>query len=202
MPGPSGPGMSQQAQRLAQAQAQAKANHPLDMAHTSKAPINFAPSASAQPPSYKTPARAAASNAQKQQLMNSKAKSSPRYQNGELIDLPEINTDSESDSGDDTPDPAKKKGSFADWVDSPALRAGLIAQEAIDPMTIFGPPQELRMEEVFRNKERWSKFRQRTSSAVWTSGPGGDALTAEEVERDRIARERLQNEGGWSYGLS
>lgn len=200
--------MSQQAQRLAQAQA-VKTNHPLDMAYTSKAQINFAPSASTIASSHKTPARTAVANASKVHPPPppKSAKSSPRYQNGEQIDLPEINTDesdSESDSNNDnTPDPSKsKKGAFADWVDSPALRAGLLAQEAIDPMTVFGPPQELRMEEVFRNKERWSKFRQRTSSAVWTSGPGGDALSAEEVEADRIARERLQREGGWSYGLS
>jgi hypothetical protein len=113
--------------------------------------------------------------------------------NGENIDLPEINTDSEDDDSD--------AGDFAvpDWANSPNLAAGIMAQEGCDPATVFGPPSELRMEEVFRNKERWGKFRQRTSSANWS---GTDRLTEEEIQRDLVARERLRRDGGWTYGMS
>jgi hypothetical protein len=122
------------------------------------------------------------------------AKSSPRYVNGENIDLPEILTDSEDEDSDAGADFA-----VPDWANSPNLAAGIIAQEGRDPASVFGPPGELKMEEVFRNKERWGRFRQRTSSANWS---GSDRLTEEEIQRDLVARERLRREGGWSYGLS
>jgi hypothetical protein len=52
------------------------------------------------------------------------------------------------------------------------------------------------MEEVFRNKERQKKFRDRTSSAQWHA----DKLTEEERHRDQEAREKMMRDGGWSFG--
>jgi hypothetical protein len=74
-------------------------------------------------------------------------------------------------------------------------------QETIDPVSVFGLPGEIRLEEVFANKpERLGRFRARTSSANWDAA--GDRLTEEEVRRDLAARERLRREGGWTFGLS
>ncbi|KFY42312.1 hypothetical protein V495_04566 [Pseudogymnoascus sp. VKM F-4514 (FW-929)] len=169
---------------------QSKPTRPMDMTQTSKAPINFAPN-----PAHKTPARPLGpGHPNGKSTSKPSAKSSPRYMNGENIDLPEIHTDSEDEDSD-------AGGDFAvpDWANSPNLAAGIMAQEGCDPTSVFGPPGELRMEEVFRNKERWGKFRQRTSSANWS---GTDRLTEEEIQRDLVARERLRREGGWTYGMS
>ena len=63
-------------------------------------------------------------------------------------------------------------------------------------MAVFGPIAPLVMEDVFKgSKERQARFRNRTSSAVWTR----DMLTEAEVVRDREARERLEREGGWNF---
>lgn len=169
---------------------QSKPTRPMDMTQTSKAPINFAPN-----PAHKTPARPLGpGHTNGKSTSKPSAKSSPRYMNGENIDLPEIHTDSEDEDSD-------AGGDFAvpDWANSPNLAAGIMAQEGCDPTSVFGPPSELKMEEVFRNKERWGKFRQRTSSANWS---GTDRLTEEEIQRDLVARERLRREGGWTYGMS
>ncbi|KFY66813.1 hypothetical protein V496_01917 [Pseudogymnoascus sp. VKM F-4515 (FW-2607)] len=169
---------------------QSKPTRPMDMTQTSKAPINFAPN-----PAHKTPARPLGpGHPNGKSTSKPSAKSSPRYMNGENIDLPEIHTDSEDEDSD-------AGGDFAvpDWANSPNLAAGIMAQEGCDPTSVFGPPSELKMEEVFRNKERWGKFRQRTSSANWS---GTDRLTEEEIQRDLVARERLRREGGWTYGMS
>ncbi|KFY43064.1 hypothetical protein V494_02116 [Pseudogymnoascus sp. VKM F-4513 (FW-928)] len=169
---------------------QSKPTRPMDMTQTSKAPINFAPN-----PAHKTPARPLGpGHPNGKSTSKPSAKSSPRYMNGENIDLPEIHTDSEDEDSD-------AGGDFAvpDWANSPNLAAGIMAQEGRDPTSVFGAPGELRMEEVFRNKERWGKFRQRTSSANWS---GTDRLTEEEIQRDLVARERLRREGGWTYGMS
>lgn len=174
---------------------QSKPSHPMDMAQTSKAAISFATS-SIQPSagsSYKTPARPAGTNAGNKSTAKSQARSSPRYQNGEDINLPEIHTDSEDEDdqgGDDFAVP--------DWADSPALRDQLAAQDSIDPAEVFGPMPELKMEEIFKNKDRWNRFRARTSSANWS---GSDRLTEEEIRKDLEGRERLRQEGGWTYGL-
>lgn len=169
--------------------AHAKIANPMDMAQISKAAVPF----SSQSAQYKTPARPMQLNGKS--TGKTATRSSPRYQNGEHIELPEIHTDSEDEDSDD----GGKDFAAPDWVDSPALRAGLVAQEGIDPVTVFGRPGELKMEEVFRNKERWGRFRQRTSSANWS---GSDRLTEEEVRSDLEARERLRREGAWSYGMS
>lgn len=171
---------------------QVKAAHPLDMAQISKGAIPFAPNANVASTAYKTPARPAAYNAGKSTAKS--AKSSPRFQNGESIELPEIETDEE-----DEEDEAHGLN-VASWADSPDLRRALVQQETMDPSQIFGPPAALNMEEVFsKNKERWHKFRARTSSANWS---GADRLTEEDIRKDIAARDRLRREGAWSYEMS
>lgn len=165
---------------------QSKPAHPMDMAQVSKAPIPFA-SGSTQG-NHKTPARPGAQPG----AGKSAAKSSPRYQNGENIVLPEIHTDSEDEDEDE-------KGNFvpADWTNSPDLRRKLFEQEQMDPAAIFGQPGPLNMEEVFsKNKDRFHKFRARTSSANWT---GTDRLTEDEIRKDLQARNQVRRQGGWTY---
>ncbi|KAL8401286.1 hypothetical protein RB596_008191 [Gaeumannomyces avenae] len=175
---------------------QVKAAHPLDMAQLSKGTIPFAsnPNSAAGPSTHKTPARPMGQSAKS--AAKSAARSSPRLQlnNGDAIELPDIQTD-EEDS-----DEEEDNMTVAPWVNSPDLRRALMRQESIDPQNVFGPPAPLNMEEVFsRNKERWHKFRQRTSSANWS---GADKLTEEDIRKDLAAREKIRREGGWSYELS
>ncbi|KAI0421192.1 hypothetical protein F5X98DRAFT_294088 [Xylaria grammica] len=170
-----------------------KAAHPLDMAQVSKGAIPFASNAHGAGGPSKTPARpvgmAAAKSAAK-----SATRSSPRFQNGESIELPEINTDDEDEDEEDD-----GKGMVADWADSPNLRRALVEQENRNPFEVFGAPAPLNMEEVFsRSKDRFPKFRARTSSANW-SGP--DGLTEEDIRKDMAAREKMRREGGWSYDM-
>lgn len=173
-----------------------KSGHPLDMAQVSKAHIPFASSQhGAGPSSHKTPARPAVVTTAKSAAKSAK-RSSPRFQNGENIELPEIQTDEEDD--DDEDDEAKGLG-VASWADTPELRRELMRQETLDPLQVFGPPAPLKLEEVFKNKDRWNKFRARGSSANWG---GTDRLTEEEIRKDMAAREKMRRDGGWSYELS
>ncbi|EON69411.1 hypothetical protein W97_08671 [Coniosporium apollinis CBS 100218] len=165
---------------------------PNDMAKISTAKIPFAdapnpagPSASLHPPTYKTPAR----NLHPAAPNTAGPKSSPRYPASETIALPEIATDSEDED-------SENEFSAPSWVASPALRELLQQQQLVDPAEIFGPIAELKMEEVFRNKDRHKRFRDRTSSANWN---GADRLTEEERKRDREGRERLVRDGGWVF---
>ena len=123
------------------------------------------------------------------------SKSSPsQYPNGNSIELPTIHTDSE-DSEDDDDD--GKSFVPPSWANSPVLRDLLRQQQLVDPLQVFGPIAPLVMEEVFKggNKERQARFRARTSSAVWTR----DQLTADEIRKDKEARERMDREGGWTF---
>ena len=177
----------------AQHNSQAKASHPMEMAQFSKGAIPFAanPSAGGGQP-FKTPARPAGAPGGGKSTIKSTARSSPRFPNGEAIELPEIETDDEDE--DD--------GHFgtAAWADSPEIRRALMQQETIDPMRIFGAPAPLNMEEVFhKSQERFHKFRARTSSANWS---GTDKLTEEDIRKDLQARDRMRREGGWSYELN
>ncbi|KAI0014343.1 hypothetical protein F4779DRAFT_559374 [Xylariaceae sp. FL0662B] len=174
--------------------SQVKAAHPLDMAQVSKAAIPFAPNPNAAGPSHKTPARPQGVAASKS-AAKSATRSSPRFQNGELIELPEINTDDEDDDDEDD-----GKEMVAAWADSPNLRKALMEQETQDPFQVFGAPGPLNMEEVFaKSKERFHKFRARTSSANWS---GSDRLTEEDIRRDLAARDKMRREGGWTYEMS
>ncbi|OTB08081.1 hypothetical protein M426DRAFT_317186 [Hypoxylon sp. CI-4A] len=178
--------------------SQIKAAHPLDMAQVSKGHIPFAPNPNAAGPSYKTPARPqgmAAAKSTAKSVAKSATRSSPRFQNGESIELPEINTDDEDDEYEDS-------GShlIASWADSPNLRRALVEQESKDPFEVFGAPGPLNMEEVFaKSKDRFHKFRARTSSANWS---GSDRLTEEDIRKDLAARDKLRRDGGWSYEMS
>jgi hypothetical protein len=178
----------------AQHNSQIKAAHPLDMAQVSKASIPFAPNPNPAGPSHKTPARpVGVTNAKS--AAKSATRSSPRFQNGEAIELPEIQTDDEDDDDDEG-----NGISAAPWADSPDLRRALMRQETMDPSQIFGPPAPLVMEEVFsKSKDRWHKFRARTSSANWS---GSDRLTEDEIRKDLAARDKMRREGGWSYEMS
>jgi hypothetical protein len=163
---------------------QAKSAHPRDMAKFATAKIPFGDNSGNPTNStiHKTPARPATAT----------AKPSPRYQNGDSIELPEIATDSEDD-GDDN--------DFAvpDWAaNSPIITDQLIRQDSWNPEEVFGPIAPLHMEEIFKNKDRHHRFRSRTSSANWS---GQDRLTQEEILRDTEAREKLRANGGWTYGL-
>ncbi|KAH7398135.1 hypothetical protein BKA64DRAFT_643245 [Cadophora sp. MPI-SDFR-AT-0126] len=93
-------------------------------------------------PAHSTPARPAraAANGVKSTGLPS-AKSSPRYQNGDSIDLPEIPTDSEYEGSENVAIP--------DWVNSPAL----LIQETMDPVSVFGLPREIKLAEMFKSAE-------------------------------------------------
>jgi hypothetical protein len=119
------------------------------------------------------------------------AQQTPHYPNGEEIELPVIMTDSEDeDSDNDFEQPS--------WVDTPNLNNMLERQQLVDPEEIFGPIAPLNMEQVFPNKERHKRFRERTSSAYWAN----DQVTEEERRKEREARERLVREGAWTYNPS
>ncbi|KAI9891954.1 MAG: hypothetical protein M1814_002148 [Vezdaea aestivalis] len=161
-----------------------KVTHHLDMAKFATAKIPFG-DGSANPvvgnSMHKTPVRPATAT----------AKSSPRYQNGDSIELPEIATDSEDDEEDDFLVP--------DWAaNSPIITDQLLKQDGLNPEDVFGPIAPLHMEDIFRNKERHHRFRQRTSSANWS---GQDRLTQEEIADDMRAREHLRVKGHWTYGI-
>ncbi|KAF2116175.1 hypothetical protein BDV96DRAFT_573503 [Lophiotrema nucula] len=114
-----------------------------------------------------------------------------QYPNGEDIKLPEIMTDSEDeDSENDFEQPS--------WANTPEIRAMLERQQLMDPEQIFGPIAPLNMEQVFPNKERHKRFRERTSSAYWAN----DEVTEEEKRKERDARERLHREKAWTYNPS
>ncbi|KAH8194245.1 hypothetical protein TruAng_011591 [Truncatella angustata] len=172
--------------------AHMKAAH--NTAQFAKGAIPFAPNPNPAGPAHKTPARPTGVAGAKS-IAKSAARSSPRFQNGEQIELPEINTDDEDEYSDD-----EHKEMFASWTDSPALRRALMEQETMDPMRVFGAPAPLNMEEVFsKSKDRWHKFRARTSSANWS---GTDRLTEDDIRKDLAARDKLRREGGWSYDMS
>lgn len=113
---------------------------------------------------------------------------SMQYPNGDDIKLPEIMTDSEDEDSDN-------EFEQPSWVNTPNLREMLSTQQLMDPEAIFGPIAPLNMEQVFPNKERHKRFRERTSSAYWVH----DQVTDEEKKKEREARERLVREGAWTY---
>lgn len=123
-------------------------------------------------------------------------KSSPQYQNGEQIHLPEIPTDSEDEDSEDEGNAFP----IPDWATPGHLTKQLIDQEGWDGDAVFGPIAPLKMEEIFSkgNKDRLKRLKDRSSSANWVKS--GDALTLEEVRIDREQRERMRLEGGWRYG--
>ena len=170
-----------------------KAAHPLGMAQISKGGIPFGPSANAsEATSHKTPARPQAAAQPTKSAAKPALRSSPRFQNGEAIELPEIQTDEESDEEE------AQSLSAPAWADPRQIQEALALQESMDPLQIFGAPGPLNMEEIFKNKERFHKFRARTSSANWS---GADRLTEDDIRKDMAARDKLRRDGGWSYEM-
>jgi len=170
-----------------------KASHQIDMAQFSKGAIPFA--ANPNPPAAKTPARPGLAPGAKS-AAKSAPRSSPHFPNGDSIELPEIRTDDEDEDDDEGPD----MGLVAAWANSPDLRRALMQQETMDPSQIFGVPGPIVMEEVFtKNKDRWHKFRARSSSANWS---GTDRLTEDDIRKDLAGRDKLRRDGGWTYELS
>lgn len=163
----------------------------------SKDKIRFANEATAGPPSvFKTPG---AKSASKLAMLKTPAgvKDSPIYQSGELIELPDIPTDSEEDDDDDNYVP-KDNFNVPQWAESPELRALLRQQQTVNPEEIFGPMAKLDMDAIFQNRtdKQAHKFRARTSSANWS---GADRLTAAEIAADHEARQKMIAQGGWKY---
>jgi hypothetical protein len=114
-----------------------------------------------------------------------------QYPNGDDIKLPEIMTDSEDED-------SEAEFEQPSWVNTPNLREMLASQQLMDPEQIFGPIAPLNMEQMFPNKERHKRFRERTSSAFWAN----DQVTEEEKRKEREARERLVRDGAWTYNPS
>lgn len=71
-------------------------------------------------------------------------------------------------------------------------------QLVMDPEAVFGPMAPLSMEDIFKGRgDRVNaKFRNRTSSANWG---GQDRLTPAEIEADKIERQRMIENNGWTY---
>ena len=169
--------------------------HPTEMAKYAHGKIPFAeapnpPHQMQQHPSYKTPAAS-----QRAPVL---VKSSPQIPNADDHPLPEINTDDDESDSDASP-----SNSFPvpAWAGKDAIDAALRSQESMDADAIFGPIGHISMDEIFRggDKNRMKRWRDRTSSANWERS--GDLLTREEVVRDVEARERLRQQGGWSFGM-
>ncbi|KAH0553194.1 hypothetical protein GP486_006629 [Trichoglossum hirsutum] len=154
-----------------------KGAHQMEMAKFATAKIPFADNPNAT--SHKTPVHS--------------ARSSPRYPNGEEVELPEVPTDSEDDE--------EESSSFAvpGWVNSPYMRTALMNQELVDPEEVFGPVGPLHMDEIFRDNARQHRLKIRSSSANWS---GQDALTQEDIQSYMEERERLIANGGWTYKTS
>uniref|UniRef100_A0A060SZG0 ARAD1C07414p n=1 Tax=Blastobotrys adeninivorans TaxID=409370 RepID=A0A060SZG0_BLAAD len=89
---------------------------------------------------------------------------------GDDIVLPEIMSESEDDDEGNV---------LEEWANSPELQSLLKRQQSIDPDSIFGPIAPLKIEEVFKNSSRVSRFRPRSSSAVWSK----DKLSQQEIEQ-------------------
>lgn len=160
----------------------------------SKEKIRFAgesstASASTTPSTFKTPG----SKSAKPSKTPAGAKDSPIYQNGELIDLPDIQTDSDDDDDDY---PAKSDFHVPKWAESPELRGLLENQQSINPEDVFGPMARLDMDAIFRDGGGRQKFRARTSSANWS---GADRLTPDEIAADMEARRKMIEQGGWKF---
>ena len=120
-------------------------------------------------------------------------KSSPHYQNGNEIDLPEIATDSEDED-------SENEFAVPDWASPSHVIDAIVHQDTfMNPEDIFGPMPELRLDEMFRNKDRHARYRARTSSANWS---GTDRLTQEDVQNDVEARDLIRRQGGWTYGMT
>ncbi|KAJ5379738.1 uncharacterized protein N7496_002166 [Penicillium cataractarum] len=160
--------------------------HPSELAKYSNNKIPFAEPNHAPPPAVQKPA--APGSAQRPPPV---AKPSPKYPSGESIHLPEIATDSEDeDDSDSEMFPVPK------WAQPKELEGLLRQQDGMEVDSIFGPIAPFSLEETFKADKKIKKYRDRTSSANWN---GPDGLTQEEIRKDRIERQKLRLNGGWSF---
>ena len=158
--------------------------------NTYKTPIPTKQAAPAHPTTGASATTAAAAHTARKQA------SSPMFPSGENIYLSDIHT---SDEDEDSEDERERKAGMPDWVRTPAMDALLRRQETVDADAVFGPVAPPNLEEWFtRDQKRLQRLRARTSSANWF---GGDRLTEEEIRRDNAAREKMSQQGGWSYGM-
>jgi hypothetical protein len=160
--------------------------HPSELAKYTNNKIPFAEPNHAPPPAVQK--AAAPGSAQRPP---SAAKPSPKYPSGENIHLPEIATDSEDeDDSDSEIFPVPK------WAQPKELEGLLREQDGMEVDSIFGPIAPFSLEETFKADKKIKKYRDRTSSANWN---GPDGLTMEEIRKDRIERQKLRLNGGWSF---
>ncbi|EPS33129.1 hypothetical protein PDE_08091 [Penicillium oxalicum 114-2] len=160
--------------------------HPSELAKYSNNKIPFAePSHAPSSAAQRTPGPSSA------QRPPPSIKPSPKYPNGENIHLPEIATDSEDeDDSDSEMFPVPK------WAQPKELEDLLRVQEGMEVDSIFGPIAPFSLEETFKADKKIKKYRDRTSSANWN---GPDGLTQEEIRKDRLERQKLRLNGGWSF---
>lgn len=158
--------------------------HPMDMAKYTSGKIPFAEPPPNPPAQQQQQHKTPSANSQR-----APPKPSPKYPNGENINLPEIPTDSEDEDSETEILPVPK------WAQPKELDAILRQQEGMEADSIFGPIAPFSLEETFKSDKRIKKFRDRTSSANWS---GADGLTQEEIRRDLAERQRMRLNGGWS----
>ncbi|KAJ5905032.1 uncharacterized protein N7473_001948 [Penicillium subrubescens] len=160
--------------------------HPSELAKYTNNKIPFAEPNHAPPPAVQK--ATAPGSAQRPPPA---AKPSPKYPSGENIHLPEIATDSEDeDDSDSEIFPVPK------WAQPKELEGLLREQDGMEVDSIFGPIAPFSLEETFKADKKIKKYRDRTSSANWN---GPDGLTMEEIRKDRIERQKLRLNGGWSF---
>ncbi|CEO59734.1 hypothetical protein PMG11_04399 [Penicillium brasilianum] len=160
--------------------------HPSELAKYTNNKIPFAEPSHAPPPAVQKPS--APGSAQRPPPM---AKPSPKYPSGESIHLPEINTDSEDDDDSDS-----EMFPVPKWAQPKELEGLLRQQDGMEVDSIFGPIAPFSLEETFKADKKIKKYRDRTSSANWN---GPDGLTQEEIRKDRVERQKLRLNGGWSF---
>ncbi|KAI9823863.1 MAG: hypothetical protein M1826_007609 [Phylliscum demangeonii] len=107
--------------------------------------------------------------------------------------------------------PSKKKFVAPEWAHSPNLAQILKTQQLVEPDMVFGPMQQLDMDEIFAGhpplppapaaKGRGGAAKRTTaeqSSPKWTAE---ELITPEEIAKDWEARKLLKDKGEWEYGM-
>lgn len=110
------------------------------------------------------------------------------------IELPDVDTDSESDeSKDGFPVP--------DWATPGHIEAQLKRQAGVDGTAVFGPVARFNLEQTFARSDanRLARLRARTSSANWVSK--GDHLVRREIIEDNIAQQLIAEHGKWDSSI-
>ena len=108
----------------------------------------------------------------------------------------------QQDAGEESPKAQQQQRALLSIPTKEAKRMRISEEfdKDIDIMDSHRGPAPLNLDEMFsKTKDRWHKFRTRTSSANWS---GTDRLTEEDVRKDLAARDKMRREGGWPYELS